>query len=98
MPFYSTSMRNSISAFTVSSALAVLRILMMMVKLLDRYLEVSELFCKCHEYLHLLTADLRLSVPARKGFSPDQTTRRRIAKFFPVLATGRRRQAIRIHD
>jgi hypothetical protein len=47
---------------------------------------------------NVFLADLRLSVPTPKGFIPDQATRRQIAKFFPILVTGRQRNRIRIKD
>jgi hypothetical protein len=43
-------------------------------------------------------ADLRLSVPTPKGFIPDPATRCQIAKFFPILVTGRQRNRIKIKD
>ena len=37
-------------------------------------------------------------MPTPKGFIPDQTTRRQIAKFFPILVTNQRQNHIKIKD
>jgi hypothetical protein len=59
----------------------------------------SKQFCAaCRPVTNQFAADLRLSVPTSKGFVPDATTRRQIAKYFPILVTGPERGRWKIKD
>lgn len=65
---------------------------------LDEYKEVGYNSFQLSAISDMLSADLRLSVPTLKGFTPDRATRRQIAKFFPILVTGQQRNRIKIKD
>ena len=63
-----------------------------------KYQEVCDFLLIHSQYLSVFIADLRLAVPSRNGFTPDQRTLRRIAKFFPVLVPENNKNAITIHN
>jgi len=65
---------------------------------LDEYKEVSYSSHHLSVISDILPADLRLSVPTVKGFTPDRATRRQIAKFFPIPVASQQRNRIKIKD